>query len=126
MGNPYSYHARWKFRNTGRITLIDRTIDQFEVVLPDSSTGIFDSPVCVPFQYYRKFEDGFRCVVDSDGIIFFEDEGNIFERPCMKLCIDVIASHSLEAAKGVLALSCELQNDPDITERARRDYLKGR
>ena len=103
--------------------IYDNTVDPYSLILPDGSSGIFESSVCVPIQFYRKFDcDGFRCLVDFEGIIFIARKNENFERPCMRACISDISIRSLETAKAVLALSCELQDDPDITERA-RGYL---
>lgn len=78
-----------------------------------------------PLAYWREFDNGFCCAVDSSGIIWYSIRvGEIMEAPCMKLCVDVIKYEgSLATAKAVLALSCELQNDGGINARALRyDY----
>jgi len=72
---------------------------------------------------YHVFENGFECCLDIDGIIWIK-EGNEnvteWERPCMKLCYDLIMIQDKVIGKGILAKACEIQNCEGITERATR------
>jgi len=72
-----------------------------------------------PMKYYRVFDNGFACIVDSKGFIFIRDsQTRLWESPCMYYCYMKIMHYNLAVAKAVLALSCEIQNDKSVTERA--------
>lgn len=75
-----------------------------------------------PLAYWREFDNGFCCAVDSSGIIWYSVRPcEMMEAPCMKFCVDQIKYYGgLAVAKAVLALSCELQNDVGINARALR------
>lgn len=70
--------------------------------------------------FEHKFADGFECALDINGIIWIKYPNEEFERPCMKLCYDVIKTKSIPIAKYILAKSCEMQNDECIWERANK------
>ena len=78
--------------------------------------------------YNHKFDNGFECSVDKDGIIWYKTSSNAkFQRPCMKDCYHQVQYHDPCIAEYVLSLSCEIQDDKGITERASRYkvYKKG-
>lgn len=68
--------------------------------------------------FEHTFCNGFSCAVDKDGIIWIHHIGTEWERPCMKACYEDIKANGLDIAKNVLALSCEIQGDSAVTERA--------
>lgn len=88
----------------------------------------FESSLSLPVLYFRTLEkEGFvnlSCLVDSKGIIWITsplskyDSTPVFHRPCMRACYAEIGQYSRAVAKAVLALSCDVQNDKAITERA--------
>ena len=75
------------------------------------------------WEFHHKFDDEFECGVDEDGIIWYKSNAEFeFERPCMKLCYDLIKLRDPSIAKRVLALSCQIQDNDAITFRALRHY----
>ena len=75
--------------------------------------------------FHHKFDNGFECAVDKDGIIWYKRSPNAqFESPCMKACYYTIEYQNHRVAKYVLSLACEIQDDECITARASgyKDY----
>lgn len=69
--------------------------------------------------FHHKFSDNFECALDVNGIIWIKhSDDKDFERPCMKLCYELIKLRSISVAKYILSKSCELQNDECIWSRA--------
>ena len=68
--------------------------------------------------FHHKFPDGFECSIDLTGIIWIRYPEKDWERPCMKLCYDVIKTRNLVIAKYVLSKSCEIQGIDEVWDRA--------
>jgi len=68
-----------------------------------------------PIKYIRVFPDSFSCLVDQTGRIFLKKPNGDWKSPAMERCFNAISKYNLAVAKAVLALACEIQNNPSVT-----------
>jgi hypothetical protein len=63
---------------------------------------------------HHTFEDGFECAVDVNGIIWFKYPGQAFQRPCAKLCYDMIKKRDPDLAEEMLGRSTSIQKSGNM------------
>jgi hypothetical protein len=72
--------------------------------------------------YSHQFEDGFECHIDKDGIIWYKNTNGPYQRPGLKICYDLIKYRNPNVADHVLSLSCAIQGDEYIINKAAKCY----